>query len=326
MFARNGLRGKATHVEAQPSLNSVRSWKRHQARARQESTIQELRQEVQWLRQSWLSGEYCWIPVHKALESRARDMIASLEVHRARCIEKGKHFHFARDASAGHGAEEQRLHQKANRGKHDVFIDEHMEIQRTGSTTPDWFSSFSLLDDMANDTTIVNAGATVIPSAAVETDHNLEPGDSLINQMRERQFADRILVSHVITCCADDSWKLQHGDIVCVGEDPRPSRVYRLGHGDFDGQVRVAWLDEDESIWQNGRWVGTDQCHKLEVGDRLMATSDIIDATDNRRLIPEGTISRFRGHDSDGDVLITIGGTKIKTVIFYEDLTKLSLE
>ena len=76
---------------------------------------------------------------------------------------------------------------------------------------------------------------------------------------------------------------------------------------------------------RHGRCVRTDLCHKLEVGDRLMATSDIY-ATDNRCLIPVGTMKLIRRRDSDGDVRIAIDATKVKTVILYEDLMKLLLK
>ena len=132
MALRNGLRGKAANLEAQPSLHTVRSWKRHQARMLQEATIEALQKEFKMLKQVWWSADYCWIPVHTSLEERARTMIAPLKVHRERCRQKGE------------GADEQRLRQAANRSKHDTCFVEHVKAYVE-------FDPFSFLGDMAND-------------------------------------------------------------------------------------------------------------------------------------------------------------------------------
>ena len=59
-----------------------------------------------------------------------------------------------------------------------------------------------------------------------------------------------------------------------------------------------------------------------------MATDEIVDATETRRLIKAGTICRFRGFDHDGDVLLTYesAGRRVSTVIYIADLHHLSLE
>jgi len=124
---------------------------------RQETTIQQLRQEIQWLSHGCQDNDYCWLPVHQTLADRARDMILSLEVHRSRCIEKGKNFHHARDASAGHGAAEQRLHQRANQAKHGDFLERHEYF--------DPFDPFKLLSGMCETTTEDRANGAVVSSA-----------------------------------------------------------------------------------------------------------------------------------------------------------------
>eukprot|EP00973_Karenia_brevis_P025434 3509780-Karenia_brevis.AAC.1 len=80
--------------------------------------------------------------------------------------------------------------------------------------------------------------------------------------------------------CNDDSSKIQNGDIVYVGSDLHPSKVFRVGFDIYEGQLRVAKLHEDTSVWTIGSWVLADDCFKLEVGDKLLATKDLVDATE----------------------------------------------
>jgi len=143
--------------------------------------------------------------------------------------------------------------------------------------------------------------------------------------MTKREEA-RVIIKHVMSSCSDDSWKLLSGDIVNVGDDIFPSRVYRQGFGPYGRHVRVARLDEDPNKWSNGRWAPTDQCFRLDAGDRLRATGDVIDATKSRRMIPNGSVVRYKGRDADGDISIKICGSLIHTILFFEDLMHFSLE
>ena len=107
-------------------------------------------------------------------------------------------------------------------------------------------------------------------------------------------------------------------------KEPWPLRVYRIGWGQYEGQVRVARLDEDTAVYENGEWVCTSWVLKLEVYDYLDVYSDgLEDALEPRRGIPRGTRCKFLGYDEDGDVELKIGSRR--TVIFFEDLAFLTL-
>ena len=119
---------------------------------------------------------------------------------------------------------------------------------------------------------------------------------------------------------------LEHGDIVYVEADSHPSIVIRSGYGHYETEVRVARVLENLNDLTVGHWVGSDRCFKLEEGDMLVATSEIVDATQHRRLIPRGTRCKYLGRDNGGDILIAVGKAATRVIIFKEDLDKLTLQ
>ena len=99
--------------------------------------------------------------------------------------------------------------------------------------------------------------------------------------------------------------------------------MYRIGYDFYDGEIRVARLREDTSVWQNGQWVCASSCYLLEVGDALEAMDDIEDAFGSPDRILRGTRCRFLGQDSDGDFRLQVGGRR--TTVFQSDLEYLDL-
>ena len=97
-------------------------------------------------------------------------------------------------------------------------------------------------------------------------------------------------VKELIAKCCDRSWMLEHNDIVYINRDPMPFKVYRIGYGDYERQVRVARLGEDTTVWASGRWVFTDECFNLEVGHQWTATQEYIDASEQENKMPKGQI------------------------------------
>ena len=191
----------------------------------------------------------------------------------------------------------------------------------------DWFDPFMLLESMALGPTASAGGNYPVICCDSADNHDVidHVADSLLNSMRSKQAECKQMVAQTILNCSDDSWKLQHGDIVYVDLDMYPSIVLRNGYDQYEREVRVARVRENLSDWKTGRWVPTDLCFKLEVGDRLVVNDEIVDATENRRLIPKDTKCKYIGRDEDGDILIAIGKNKTK-IIFKEDVDKLTLK
>ena len=52
-----------------------------------------------------------------------------------------------------------------------------------------------------------------------------EDGDLLMNVMHHKLSVSHLVVSQVLSCCADNNWMLNYGDIAYVGDDLRPSMV-----------------------------------------------------------------------------------------------------
>ena len=117
------------------------------------------------------------------------------------------------------------------------------------------------------------------------------------------------------------------GDIVYFRDDDTPSIVVRVGVYSYRVEVRIRYLTEP-STYEAGRWVSQGGCHLLERGDTLIAKSDVVDATEARRVIPCGSRCRFRGYDADGDVLLQMSPEvhegRVLT-IFARDLVRMSL-
>jgi hypothetical protein len=120
--------------------------------------------------------------------------------------------------------------------------------------------------------------------------------------------------------------QLNVGDIV-FDEEVRlwPLRVYRIGFGNYEGQVRVAQLHEDPNIFENGSWISASRCLKLEISDFLeVRCRGLFEALNNRPTELEiGTKCKFLGFDGDGDVRLKIGSRC--TIIFFRDLIYMTI-
>ena len=152
--------------------------------------------------------------------------------------------------------------------------------------------------------------------------------DSLLNKLHMKREEAEQVVSQIMRDCSDDSWKLNQGDIVYVGDDVGPSVVIRNGFGQYECEVRVAGASENLGDRKAGRWVKTDRCFKLEVGDTIVTKADVVDATEHRREILQGTECIYLGRDDDNDVLIGIGSDRLRRqlVVFKEDISKFTLQ
>ena len=80
------------------------------------------------------------------------------------------------------------------------------------------------------------------------------------------------LLRQVLEETHDTSWMLEYGDIVYIDRELSPCIVIRNGFADYERHVRVAGVRENLKDWAVGRWVRSDRCFKLEVGDKLVAT------------------------------------------------------
>eukprot|EP00973_Karenia_brevis_P080491 11166881-Karenia_brevis.AAC.1 len=60
------------------------------------------------------------------------------------------------------------------------------------------------------------------------------------------------MVQQVVAASKDESWRLGVLDIVYIGEGSKPHRIFRIGFGQYEKEVRVARLHEDISQWSTG--------------------------------------------------------------------------
>ena len=80
------------------------------------------------------------------------------------------------------------------------------------------------------------------------------------------------------------------GNIVYVGsENKYPYMVIRVVYGQYDGQARVARVDEDFRERSTGFWTSLSDLWVLEVGDPLFTTASVVDASEAMQVIPPGT-------------------------------------
>ena len=121
--------------------------------------------------------------------------------------------------------------------------------------------------------------------------------------------------------------RLLVGDIVftkSVQDSPGPFRVYRVGWGSYEHEVRTHCLDEDTNVFSNGHWRFKSALLKLEILDNLVVYREgLAEALEGRRKIPKGTECQFWEFDEDGDVKLTIGCDR--TIIFSYDLVYLDV-
>ena len=121
---------------------------------------------------------------------------------------------------------------------------------------------------------------------------------------------------------------LMIGDIVftkCRLDSPGPFRVYRIGWGSYEHEVRVHCLGEDANVFSSGHWRFKSSLLKLEVFDGLVVYREgLVEALEGKRKIPKGTECRFWGFDEDGDVkLMNADGDM--TIIFASGLVYLDM-
>ena len=119
---------------------------------------------------------------------------------------------------------------------------------------------------------------------------------------------------------------LKCGDIVFLKDHPRgwPLRVYRVGFGFYEGEIRVARMREDINVHENGRWVLASRCLRLDVNDVLECLDRVQEAIDSGLFFEPGTRCRFLGWDEDGDARVLVYGCR-HTVVFRKDLDKMTL-
>ena len=114
------------------------------------------------------------------------------------------------------------------------------------------------------------------------------------------------------------------GDIVYLGsEGIYPHKVITVGYGTYEGQVRIARIDDNFHEWSTGFWTPASSLWVLEVGDSLTATAPIIEASEARLVIPLGIKCTYKGRDSDGDVLLCMSADFVgrkSVVVFAQDL------
>ena len=99
-------------------------------------------------------------------------------------------------------------------------------------------------------------------------------------------------VSNIIALGGDCGWILYHNDIVHLGSDPAPYKVFSMGYGDHQREIRFARLHEGTSAWSSGRWVSTAQLavdnHHLAVQGCMAASSDENVLMNGRKIVYKG--------------------------------------
>ena len=109
-----------------------------------------------------------------------------------------------------------------------------------------------------------------------------------------------------------------------IGDPPGPFRVYRVGWGGYKHEVRIAGLNEDTSVFENGHWHLKCSLLKLEIFDNLEVYREgLVEALEGGQTIPKGTKCQFWGFDEDGDVMLRVGYHD--TVISFQDLVCLDV-
>lgn len=159
--------------------------------------------------------------------------------------------------------------------------------------------------------------------AAVATVNRSMDTDEVLSPSQKENDRQQVLDINV----ASPTQVIGAGDIVYYRDDPFPSKVIRVGHDQYAGEVRIARIDADFKSWTTGRWVSETAVYLLEVGDTLEASAKLSDATQEMRPIPVDTVVRFQGWDPDGDALIRIPVEHghVNTVLFFDDLLHLRL-
>jgi hypothetical protein len=178
--------------------------------------------------------------------------------------------------------------------------------------------AWDLLDDMVSKhLTVFNFGGCL---SASELEFSID-GESWHSSALASREASYQAILELKKICGDTSWILHSGDLVFWREDQVASHVMRIGYGPYDREVRIAYVHENANVRGAGRWVCSADCYKLELGDTIVATASMTDASEDRNKIDAGTICRFRGFDEDGDLLIAIDNmrTKPQHVMMFRD-------
>ena len=189
------------------------------------------------------------------------------------------------------------------------------QLEEMSKPHEDDFDAFPLLHNMVEARETSVCGAQLVPGPIIPEEFE---GQSILAAMLEQRQATVGMINEAKAAFVDKSWELCAGDIVYVNNDPKPRRVIRNGWGDYECEVRVARLHENLARWESGHWIRTDQCYKLEVNDRIVATDTVNAATTDEHVIMKGTECVFLGKDADGDVILRERWKNV--VIFHDDL------
>jgi len=95
-----------------------------------------------------------------------------------------------------------------------------------------------------------------------------------------------------------------------------PHIVVRSGYGVYREEVRIRRWDEPDRF-ESGLWQHYSHLIPLEINDSVSPDRNITAATMDGYVVAAGTQCRFKGFDSDGDVVLMAAGTIV--IVFEED-------
>ena len=135
------------------------------------------------------------------------------------------------------------------------------------------------------------AGAVLICGESSSAD--TFEGESLVNSATGQRAAVNDSIRDAKLICANAEHSPPHvfsiGDVVYYGDEEAPCQIKRIGNGSYLQEVRIISFD-GENTYGAGRWVPHNRLALLEIGDRLEAVHTFTDATNEPRVIPEGSL------------------------------------
>ena len=172
-------------------------------------------------------------------------------------------------------------------------------------------------------------GGIIVPVSAEIADPT---GDSLLNKLADKHAKDKDSVAWVKVVCneavaepfgdqpvtSEESHKFETDDWVLV--DKKLVSIVRLGHCDYAGQARVLRPDESMHSWTAGSWTRLSSIQPVRFPLRLVvATHELLTANDPPLCLSRGTVLHLIKFDSEGVLLVHVGGGPKNHTIFLAD-------
>ena len=128
------------------------------------------------------------------------------------------------------------------------------------------------------------------------------------------------------TCALDSLPSMRHDELETndwVIDGQRLGSIIRFGYGLYDGQVRIAYCNENPNDWTAGIWRSKSALERLMLPFHFQVGAKLHTANKPGVGVQSGVFGYLIGFNREGDLVITLDGDLKKHGVFVDDARNL---